>query len=71
MEKIEKLGSVKEAALFGNSIHAVVPDAAKAIADIKKLVSGEGAVDFSVNRIDPTLEDVFVSSIENYDETHK
>ena len=71
MEKIENLDSVKETALFGNSIHAVVPDAAKAIPEIKKLISDEGVKEFSVTRIEPTLEDVFVSSIEDYDEAHK
>ena len=71
MEKIEKLDSVKEAALFGNSIHAIVPEADKAITDIKKMISGEGVKEFSVMRIEPTLEDVFVSSIEDYDEAHK
>ena len=71
MEKIEKLDTVKEAALFGNSIHAVAPDAAKAIDAIKALISGAGVKEFSVLRIEPSLEDVFVSLIEDYDEAHK
>ena len=71
MEKIEKLDTVKEAALFGNSIHAVAPDAAKAIDAIKKLISDAGVKEFSVLRIEPSLEDVFVSLIETYDEGNK
>ena len=68
MEKIEKVDIVKEAALFGNSIHAVVPDAKEAVPVIEKLIAKEGVKDFSVRRIEPTLEDVFVALIENYDE---
>ena len=68
MEKIEKLDTVKEAALFGNSIHAVVPDSKEAIPAIKKMFAQENVKDFSVNTIEPSLEDVFVALIENYDE---
>ena len=71
MDRLEKLDVVKEAALFGNSIHAVVADSKAAIPDIKKLFTQNKAEDFSVVRIEPTLEDVFVSLIETYDEEHK
>ncbi len=68
MEKIGKIDAVKEAALFGNSIHAVVPDAKDAIPAIKKIFAKENIKEFTVKRIEPTLEDVFVDLIENYDE---
>ncbi len=68
MEKIGKIDAVKEAALFGNSIHAVVPDAKDAIPAIKKIFAKENVKEFTVKRIEPTLEDVFVDLIENYDE---
>ena len=71
MEKIEKLDLVKEAALFGNSIHVVVKDAAIAVPAVKKLIEADKVKDFSVKRIEPTLEDVFVDLIENYDEDNK
>jgi len=67
LEKIAKIEGVKEAALFGATIHAIVYDSAKAISSIKGFLSKEGVMDFSVNKILPSLEDVFVSSIENYD----
>ncbi len=71
MERLEKLDAVKEAALFGNSIHADVADAQTAVPAIKNMFDKCGAKDFTVNRIPPTLEDVFVSLIENYDESEK
>jgi len=69
LEKILKIEEVKEAALFGSNIHAVVHDSAKASALIKDLLTKEKAGSFSINKILPSLEDVFVSSIENYDKT--
>jgi ABC-2 type transport system ATP-binding protein len=65
---VSKIKGVKEAALFGATIHAVVYDSSLAIAEIKGLLSREKAGEFNVNKILPTLEDVFVSSIENYDQ---
>ena len=69
LERINKIEGVKEAALFGANIHAVVYDSSKAIPVIKGFLKKENAGDFSVNKIMPSLEDVFVSSIENYDKT--
>lgn len=66
LEKIIKIEGVKEAALFGANIHAVVYDSSKAIPAIKAFLKGN-VKGFTVNKIMPSLEDVFVSSIENYD----
>ncbi|MCK9603744.1 MAG: ABC transporter ATP-binding protein [Candidatus Omnitrophica bacterium] len=71
LERISKIEGVKEAALFGVNIHAVVHDSSKAIPVIKGFLEKEKAQDFSVNKILPSLEDVFVSSIEEYDKEHK
>lgn len=67
LERVSKIEGVKEAALFGATIHAVVYDSAKAVPAINGFLQKEGAGEFSVNKILPSLEDVFVSSIENYD----
>jgi len=67
LEKVSKIEGVKESALFGATIHAVVYDSTKAIPAIRDYLEKEGATGFSVNKILPSLEDVFVSSIENYD----
>ncbi len=64
------LETVKEAALFGANIHAVVYDAAKAIPVIRAYLDGRGANVESIHKIMPSLEDVFVSAIENYDKEH-
>ena len=68
LEKISKIEGIKEAALFGANIHAVVYDSVKAIPAIKEFLQKEKAGEFSVNKILPSLEDVFVSSIEEYDQ---
>jgi ABC-2 type transport system ATP-binding protein len=69
LERISRIEGVKETALFGSAIHAVVYDSSKAIPAIKEALKKEGAGRFTVKRILPSLEDVFVSSIENYDQT--
>jgi len=70
LEKITKIEGVKEAALFGANIHAVVYDSAKAIPAIKKFLQDSGIGEFAVEKVLPSLEDVFVSSIEDYDKEH-
>lgn len=71
MDKISKLESVRESALFGVNLHAVTYDAEKATKQIKELFAKEGIRDYSINKIRASLEDVFVSLIENYDAEHK
>jgi len=71
LDKITKIEGVKEAALFGANIHVIVYDSAKTIAAIKKFLQEAKAGEFSINKILPSLEDVFVCSIENYDKEHK
>jgi len=69
LERISKVEGVKEAALFGANIHSVVFDSEKAIPLLRVFLEKEGAKGFTINKIMPSLEDVFVSSIEDYDET--
>ncbi|MFZ5800178.1 MAG: ATP-binding cassette domain-containing protein [Candidatus Omnitrophota bacterium] len=70
LEQVSKLDGVKEAALFGANIHVVVYDRLKAIAAIESFLRQEGAGEFQITKILPSLEDVFVSAIENYDREH-
>ena len=70
LEKIIKLEGVKEAALFGANIHTVVYDSARAIPAINKFLQEAGVGEFTVEKILPSLEDVFVSAIEEYDKEH-
>ncbi|MFA6281652.1 MAG: ABC transporter ATP-binding protein [Candidatus Omnitrophota bacterium] len=67
IDQIVKIEGVKEAALFGSNIHALVYDSSKTIPAIKQSLQKMNVGDFSVNKILPSLEDVFVCSIENYD----
>ncbi len=66
-EKIEKLAFVKEVALFGSALHAVVNDARQVTSALAKIFAGAGIKDYSIEKIKATLEDVFVSLIESYD----
>jgi ABC-2 type transport system ATP-binding protein len=67
LEKLSKLEGVKEAALFGADIHAVVYDAGRSVPEIEAFLRQAGIAEFGLRKILPSLEDVFVSAIENYD----
>lgn len=69
LDKIAGIEGVKNAALFGVNIHTVVFDSAKTIPAIKEFLQKAGVKEYSVDKILPSLEDVFVSSIEEYDRT--
>ena len=68
MEILEGLKGVKEVALFGKGLHAVAEESVeKLVPQIKELLEAKG---YQVNRVEkimPSLEDVFVSMIEAYD----
>jgi ABC-2 type transport system ATP-binding protein len=61
----QQAGRIKldEVALYGAKIHAVVPDANNYKESLSILLKGEGIEVTSVEWIAPTLEDVFVSSV--------
>ncbi|HMR69223.1 MAG TPA: ABC transporter ATP-binding protein [Rubrivivax sp.] len=64
---IEGSGLVREAALFGDALHAVVADAAAATDPLRaRLVEAGFAVE-SLQQVTPSLEDAFVSLIEAED----
>jgi len=70
VDRIATVPGVKEAALFGTAIHAVVKSAEKEGSAIREFLSKGGISDVKITKILPTLEDVFVTLIENYDEAH-
>lgn len=53
--------AVMDAAVFGNSLHLVVTNAEQAIPDVKKHLAINGVTVHRVEKISPSLEDVFVS----------
>lgn len=56
------LGSVAvDAAVFGNALHLVVPDAEQAIPGVKNHLANSGVSVQRIEKIRPSLEDVFVS----------
>jgi ABC-2 type transport system ATP-binding protein len=67
MEEIRRLGGVKEVALFGKCLHVVADDGEAAARSVEELLPQKG---FHVERIEkilPSMEDVFVSLIEARD----
>ena len=65
---VEQLPEVKEVALFGRGLHAVATDAAAAEPAIRAALAAGNFAGARIERIVPTLEDVFVSLIEARDE---
>jgi ABC-2 type transport system ATP-binding protein len=70
VDRVGGVKGVKEAALFSTKIHAVVEDSGAAIPAIEGLFAENKLTDCEVRKIMPSLEDVFVSSIEAYDKEH-
>ncbi len=68
-ELVERLPEIKEAALFGRGLHAVAraADPGPAIAAVRAALAAAGFRLARIERITPTLEDVFVSLIEARD----
>ena len=71
MVALDGAPAVKEVALFGNGLHAVAADPAAAEQTIRRKLAGDTFALRRVERITPTLEDVFVSLIEARDTAEK
>jgi len=67
MADLEKVEGVNESALFGNALHLVVNNADEASNSVKKRLLDNGYQIKQIERIVPSLEDVFVSLIEARD----
>jgi ABC-2 type transport system ATP-binding protein len=67
LDKLTALPVISETALFGSDIHAVVSEASKALPLIKQFLDRQKAAGYTIAKIEPSLEDVFISLIENYD----
>jgi len=55
--------ALDEVALYGAQIHAVVRSANQAMQSVRDILTAEGITVRSINRIAPTLEDVFISAV--------
>lgn len=67
MSVVERQPGVKEVALFGAGLHAVVAEPQPAIVSVQNALGSAGFTVRRAARITPTLEDVFVSLIESRD----
>lgn len=67
IDKLEKLTGIKEVALFGKGLHVVVEDAETATGTIRNFLNKQGYQVSRVEKIVPSMEDVFVSLIEARD----
>jgi len=61
VEALQKAPGVMDAAVFGNALHLVVKDAAEAELRIAQYLIKHGVTVSRIEKIRPTLEDVFVS----------
>ena len=64
-----QLKNVREAALFGTTLHIVVDNAEQTIPIIEEQCAKQGMNDYTIHKIMPSLEDVFVSLIDTYKKT--
>jgi ABC-2 type transport system ATP-binding protein len=64
LEQLEASGLVKDVALFGDTLHAVVGDAAADGAAVGEFLAGRGFAAQGIAQVLPSMEDVFVSLIE-------
>jgi ABC-2 type transport system ATP-binding protein len=65
MAILEKEDWVSETSIFGNNIHIILNDNAKGEAEVKNILTNENSI--AVHRVDkivPTLEDVFIHLLE-------
>jgi ABC-2 type transport system ATP-binding protein len=65
LEILEKFGLAQDVALFGATLHLTVDDSQKAIPIIENHLKDKGIRILRIEKIDPTLEDIFVSLIES------
>ncbi len=63
-EKLEALEGVREAAVFGTRLHVVVDDAERGRQRLLEALERDGNLPAQVERIVPSLEDVFIHCIE-------
>jgi len=61
VEALREAPAVLDAAVFGNALHLVVENAEEAAPRVEEFLRGRGIKAERVEKISPTLEDVFVS----------
>ncbi len=64
VEALKRMSGISEAAMFGRKVHAVVPGDEGGAEAIRRQLEKEGIPFTSVERVSPSLEDVFVALIQ-------
>ncbi|MCX6632713.1 MAG: ABC transporter ATP-binding protein [Candidatus Solibacter sp.] len=64
MRALEGLAGVRDVAVFGGGLHVTVDDADATSARVRQRLAAEGIEVRKLERIDPSMEDVFVALIE-------
>ena len=67
VEALQSASDVMDAAVFGNALHLVVRDADVAMPRIEKYLADSGVAVSRIEKIRPSLEDVFVSLTTTHD----
>ena len=67
--ELETLPEIQGAALFGRGLHVVAADAASAASAISRRLTAQGYKIERIEKIAPSLEDVFVSLIRQHDQS--
>jgi hypothetical protein len=65
LKSAQKNGDIPldEVALYGAQIHVVIPDSEKHRDDVRRILESENIPITSLEWIEPTLEDVFISAV--------
>jgi ABC-2 type transport system ATP-binding protein len=61
VEALQQAPMIMDAAVFGNALHLVVEQADAAVPQVKKYLGDQGVTVRRIEKIHPSLEDVFVS----------
>lgn len=67
IEPLKNLPEIRDASLFGSGLHLVAADANAADTAVRQLLSARGIEQITLEVITPSMEDVFISLIEEVD----
>jgi ABC-2 type transport system ATP-binding protein len=71
VEQLADLEGVRDVALFGAGLHVVTLDAGVAEKNIRQYLAHLGITDYTIKKILPGMEDVFISLIEADDRNQR
>jgi ABC-2 type transport system ATP-binding protein len=70
LQELEAAPEVRRVSLYGNALHVVVSSAREALPTVRAHLEGRGFPIERIEAIAPSMEDVFISLVQAYDETH-